>query len=379
MNEFPERPSTDDEAPYDPPTPPGPTDGRAPSIVGVRFRRAGRIYYFNASRTPEVGVGERVVVQTSRGREIGWVAIATDQVVGASLRDLKPVQRRATTEDLAAQDGLRDLEAKALSAAHAQIREERLPMKAVLAEYTFDGSRVTIYFVSEEHRVDFRVLVRDLARILRTRVLLRQVGPRDQAKLLGGIDRCGRELCCTTWMPEFQPISIRMAKHQHLPLNPNEISGVCGKLLCCLAFEDATYREMRTGLPKVGARLTSAVGAGRVIDVNVLTRKILIVWESGSRVEVDADEFLEQQERARRTGIVPDFGDGIQAGTGGRAATARSDAPVEPTPEPRAEAFSPAEREPAPPEPTDADGEARPRGGRRRRRGRGREGAPNNP
>jgi cell fate regulator YaaT (PSP1 superfamily) len=159
---------------------------------------------------------------------------------------------------------------------------------------------VTIYFVSDERRVDFRELVRELAKALRARVLMHQVGPRDHAKLMGGIDRCGRELCCSTWMTEFQPISIRMAKTQSLPLNPSEISGVCGKLLCCLAFEDDQYKEMRSGLPKVGAKLTSAVGRGRVVDVNVLTRKIIVQWETGSRVEVDADEFAEQQERRQR-------------------------------------------------------------------------------
>jgi cell fate regulator YaaT (PSP1 superfamily) len=139
--------------------------------------------------------------------------------------------------------------------------------------------------------------VRDLARELRCRVHLRQIGPRDQAKLLGGIDRCGRELCCTTWLPEFQPIAIKMAKNQGLPLNPSEISGLCGKLLCCLAFEDEQYAEMRGGMPKVGAKLVSAVGKGRVVDVNVLTRRITIAWETGARVDVSADEFAEQQAR----------------------------------------------------------------------------------
>lgn len=356
-------------------------------ILGVRFRRAGRIYYFNGHRTPDVAVGDRVVVQTARGREIGSVAIATDQVVGASLRDLKPVQRRATVEDLAAQDSLRALEDEALAAARDQIREQRLPMKPVLAEYTFDRSRVTIYFVSEQQRVDFRALVRELARILRTRVLLRQVGPRDQAKLLGGIDRCGRELCCSSWMTDFQPISIRMAKHQHLPLNPSEISGVCGKLLCCLAFEDTQYREMRTGLPKVGARLTSAVGAGRVIDVNVLTRRILIVWETGARLEIDADEFLEQQEIARRTGMAPDFGAGAAASPSSRfgaaAAPPAAGSPAAPAPSGPRPAAPPPARPAAsrPVEPdrssdasTGSEDEARRRRGRRRR-GRGRDGA----
>jgi cell fate regulator YaaT (PSP1 superfamily) len=173
-------------------------------------------------------------------------------------------------------------------------------MRAVLAEYSFDGSRLTVYFVSDEQRVDFRALVRDLARRFRARVHLRQIGPRDQAKLMGGIDRCGRELCCSTWLTEFRPISIRMAKNQSLPLNPSEISGVCGKLLCCLSFEDEQYKDMRTGLPKVGAKLTSAVGKGRVVAVNVLTGTITIEWETGTRVEVDAEAFADLKRRRER-------------------------------------------------------------------------------
>jgi cell fate regulator YaaT (PSP1 superfamily) len=241
-----------------------------------------------------------VVVDTTRGRELGWVVIAPEQVLGEGGEDLKPVVRQATPEDLTKQADRRALEPAALAAARAQIAAHDLPMKAVLAEYNYDGSQLTVYFLSEEHRVDFRALVRDLARELRCRVHLRQIGPRDQAKLLGGIDRCGRELCCTTWMTDFQPIAIRMAKNQNLPLNPTDISGICGKLLCCLAFEDEQYVEMRDGLPKVGAKLTSAVGKGRVVDVNVLTRRITISWETGSRVEVSADEFAEQQARRKQ-------------------------------------------------------------------------------
>jgi cell fate regulator YaaT (PSP1 superfamily) len=272
----------------------------ASDTVGVRFRRAGRIYYFRAAGLEDLGVNEHVVVDTSRGRELGWVVIAPTQLVDSGPEDLKPVTRRASDEDLAALADRRSREPSALATVRERIREHNLPMKAVLTEYSFDGSQLTVYFVSDETRVDFRTLVRDLARDLRTRVHLRQIGPRDQAKLLGGIDRCGRELCCSTWMPEFQPIAIRMAKNQNLPLSPTEISGVCGKLLCCLAFEDEQYAEMRQGMPKLGAKLTSAVGRGKVVDVNVLTRKITIIWETGGRVEVSAEEFAEQQERRKR-------------------------------------------------------------------------------
>jgi cell fate regulator YaaT (PSP1 superfamily) len=268
------------------------------TLVGVRFRRAGKVYFFDAGAEGDLAAGDHVIVDTSRGTELGWVVIAPGQVLDAGpLVELKPIERRGTWDDLTELARLRLGEASALEQVRARIADHHLPMRAVLAEYSFDGTRLTVYFVSDEQRVDFRALVRDLAAALRTRVHLRQIGPRDQAKMIGGIDRCGRELCCSTWLPEFQPISIRMAKNQGLPLNPSEISGVCGKLLCCLAFEDDQYVEMRTGMPKVGAKLVGPTGRGKVIDINALTRTITIVWETGTRVEVSADEWQELQER----------------------------------------------------------------------------------
>ena len=203
--------------------------------VGVRFKRAGKIYYFEAADCPDIGIGHQVVVDTSQGRELGRVVIAPDQLVEARPAGrLKPIVRVASSEDLEEQRQLRGRESEVLGEVMSEIVRLKLPMRAVMAEYSFDASRLTVYFVSEEQRVDFRDLVRDLTKRYDARVNLRQIGPRDRAKLLGGIDRCGRELCCTTWMPDFQPIQIRMAKNQQLPLNPSEISGVCGKLLCCL-------------------------------------------------------------------------------------------------------------------------------------------------
>lgn len=279
--------------------------GDAPPTVGVRFRRAGKIYYFSAAGHADLAVGDHVIVDTARGRESGEVVIAPGQWVHPAGGELRPIERRAVSQDLADLARLRLREKDVLDQVRALVESARVPMKPVAAEFNFDGSRLTVHFISEEQRVDFRDLVRDLAQAQNARVFLRQIGTRDKAKLLGGIDRCGRELCCSTWMPDFQPISIRMAKTQNLPLNPLEISGVCGKLLCCLAFEDAQYVEMRQGLPKVGAKLTSAVGRGRVVDVNILTRKVVIIWETGTRVEVDADELAEQQARSQRA-----FGDG---------------------------------------------------------------------
>ncbi len=269
--------------------------------AGVRFRTAGRLYYFSAVGFEDLAPGERVVVDTTRGLDLGWVAIAPEQVMSAQLDGLQPIRRRASWAELNELAQLRTQESEALQVVRQHAASYGLPLKVVLVEYNFDGTRLTVYFVSDERRVDFRELVRDLGRTFRTRVVLHQVGPRDQAKLVGGIDRCGRELCCSSWMTEFEPISIKMAKTQRLPLNPSEISGVCGKLLCCLSFEDAQYRELQDGLPRVGARMTSAVGSGKVVDVNVLKRIITIQWEGGNRVEVDADELAEQQARHTHT------------------------------------------------------------------------------
>jgi cell fate regulator YaaT (PSP1 superfamily) len=275
------------------------------TCAGVRFRTAGRVYYFAADGYEDLAPGDRVIVDTQRGPDLGWVAVAPGQVLASALQGLRPISRRASWADLNSLARLRTQEADTLRLVREKAAAYALPLKAVLAEYAFDGSRLTVYFVSEERRVDFRELVKDLGRSLKTRVLLHQVGPRDQAKLVGGIDRCGRELCCSSWMTEFEPISIKMAKSQRLPLNPAEISGVCGKLLCCLAFEDEQYREMQAGLPKVGARLTSAVGAGRVVEVNVLARTITVQWDTGNRVVVGADELAEQQERRARLAEPP--------------------------------------------------------------------------
>ncbi len=268
----------------------------------MRFRPAGKVYFFEASEHRNLEVDDWVIVDTNRGREAGVIVIAPNEVSDQSMQGLKPVLRRADWRELTELARLRMQEEAALHQASEHIQEHGLAMNAVKAEYNYDGSQLTIYFVTDEQRVDFRELVRDLARAFRTRVHLRQIGPRDRAKLVGGIDRCGRELCCSTWMTDFDPIGIRMAKHQNLPLNPSEISGMCGKLLCCLAFEEEQYVDLRRGLPKVGARLKSAVGQGRVVDVNVLTGKITVLWETGSRVVVDAEEFQELRDRVSSQG-----------------------------------------------------------------------------
>ena len=269
-------------------------------VVGVRFKRAGKVYYFDPQPAPQLGIGDHVVVQTSRGEEVGRVVIPPTEVPDTEVvQPLKPVERRADWRDLTAMESFRLREAEALAAAKQKVREHNLPMKMVRAEYSFDGARLTIYF-SAEKRVDFRDLVRDLARILRTRIELRQVGVRDEAKLLGGIDKCGLELCCSTWMTDFPRVSIKTAKTQDLPLNPPEISGVCGRLLCCLTFEQDQYVAAKGQFPKVGTRMQWATGQARVVRIDVM-KDLMVLYneDADENYEVTADEWRELQERQR--------------------------------------------------------------------------------
>lgn len=211
-------------------------------VVGVRFRRAGKIYYFDPDGF-NLAVGDKVLVETVRGIEYGEVVVAPKEVPEEQVvNPLKPVIRRATAEDAEVVKANAAREKEAFSICQQKIREHGLPMKLVGAEYTFDRSKLIFYFTSEG-RVDFRQLVRDLAAVFRTRIELRQIGVRDEAKLLGGLGCCGRELCCASFLGEFDPVSIRMAKEQNLSLNPGKISGICGRLMCCLRFENDLYGD----------------------------------------------------------------------------------------------------------------------------------------
>ncbi|MFN8498199.1 MAG: stage 0 sporulation family protein [Anaerolineae bacterium] len=266
-------------------------------VVGVRFKRAGKVYYFDPA-----GIGiegnDYVVVQTSRGAEVGRVVIPTRDVDDSEVvQPLKPVERVADWRDLTLMESFRLQEAEALAVSKQKVREHDLPMKMVRAEYSFDGTRLTIYF-SADKRVDFRDLVRDLARVLHTRIELRQVGVRDEAKLLGGIDKCGLELCCSSWMTDFPRVSIKTAKTQDLPLNPPEISGVCGRLLCCLTFEQDTYVEVKGQFPKAGARIGWATGQAKVLHIDVMESTMTLLNEANDeRYVVTAEEWRELQER----------------------------------------------------------------------------------
>jgi len=268
-------------------------------VIGVRFKRAGRVYYFDPAGTV-VNVGEWVVVETGRGSELGRVVISPKQVLASEITEpLKPVLRKAEEEDLRKRDEFKGKEQEALEKCQEISSRLSLPMKFISAEYNLDGSRLTIFF-SAEGRVDFRELLKELTATLKTRIELRQVGPRDEAKLLGGYGRCGRPLCCTTYLSEFNPVSIRMAKEQDLPLNPMKISGVCGRLLCCLSHESAQYRIMKQKLPPIGQRVITPMGVATVVGGNPLRETVLVQLESEATVELPVEEVKGEGERPSR-------------------------------------------------------------------------------
>lgn len=258
-------------------------------IVGVRFKRAGRVYYFSPGDL-EINAGDLVVAETMRGTEIGRVVIAPRQVVASEMdTPLKPVLRKADPSEVVRSDDTEKKEREALTECGKMVARLGLPMKLLSAEYSLEGNHITFFFSAAE-RVDFRELVRELASRFRVRVELRQVGARDETKILGGYGRCGRQLCCASWLAEFQPISIKMAKEQGLPLNPLKISGVCGRLLCCLSYEHGFYHDMRGKLPREGQPVTTPNGPARVVGTNPLKGTVIVAMESGVTVEVPLDQ-----------------------------------------------------------------------------------------
>lgn len=267
-----------------------------PLVIGVRFKPATKTYYFDpADLKDELQVGDYVVVETARARELGKAVTPPKEVPQAEVvSPLKPVIRKATSVDLANAQHYASQEEEALQKCRQKVAETGLPAKLIRAEYNMDGSHLTFYFTSEQ-RIDFRDLVRDLARIFRTRIELRQVGVRDEAKLIQGIGPCGRELCCATHLCEFMPVSIKMAKLQGLPLSPMEISGVCGRLLCCLTYENAYYAEVQGKMPKIGEIVSTADGKGRVTGHNVVKETVQLELESGTTIDVPLDHIRSTQ------------------------------------------------------------------------------------
>ena len=242
---------------------------KASRVAGVRFVDSGRMYYFDP-RHHALDVGDWVVVETSRGKEAGRVILAPHQVRQASLEgDLKPVLRKLSGGDVDRMNQLKRDAAQAVRTFSAKIRERNLPMKPISAEYNFDGSHLVLNFSSPD-RVDFRDLAKELSSAFRCRVELRQVGPRDEARLLGGVGRCGRTLCCASWLPVYPEISMNMAKTQDLPLNPSKVSGVCGRLLCCLSYENEQYKQMKATMPRLGQPIETPAGPGMVVSMQIL-------------------------------------------------------------------------------------------------------------
>ena len=246
-------------------------------VVGIRFRNVGKIYYFNPKEY-KMKIGDHVIVETARGIEFGRVVLGPKEVgEDEVIHPLKEVLRVATSEDEEREKQNRQKEKEAFKICQKKIRDHGLEMKLIDAEYTFDNNKVLFYFTADG-RIDFRQLVKDLAAIFKTRIELRQIGVRDETKILGGIGICGRCLCCHTYLSEFAPVSIKMAKEQNLSLNPTKISGVCGRLMCCLTNEEETYEMLNSQLPSVGDSVTTKDGlTGVVHSLSVLRRQVKVI------------------------------------------------------------------------------------------------------
>ena len=255
-------------------------------VIGVRFRHVGKIYYFDPKDYP-VCEGDHVIVETARGVEYGFVVLGPREVSEDKvIQPLKSVIRVATPKDDAREENNRKKEKEAFQICLKKIHEHNLDMKLIEAEYTFDNNKVLFYFTADG-RIDFRELVKDLAAVFKTRIELRQIGVRDETKILGGIGICGRPLCCHTFLSEFAPVSIKMAKEQNLSLNPTKISGVCGRLMCCLKNEQETYEYLNKKLPAVGDYVTTPDGLkGEVSSVNVLRQLVNVLVDVNDEKEI---------------------------------------------------------------------------------------------
>ena len=269
-------------------------------IIGVRFRTAGKVYYFDP-KNMEIKRGQHVIVETARGTEYGHVVVGTKEVSREEVvQPLKPVIRVATAEDDEHARRNREKEREAMAICHQKIIRHNLDMKLIDEEYTFDNNKILFYFTADG-RIDFRELVKDLAVVFKMRIELRQIGVRDETKILGGVGICGRPLCCHTYLSEFAPVSIKMAKEQNLSLNPTKISGVCGRLMCCLKNEEDTYEYLNSRLPDVGETVTLPDGGkGEVHSVNVLRQTVKVLVEVDDGKEMSEYPVAELKFRPRK-------------------------------------------------------------------------------
>ena len=250
-----------------------------PEIIGVRFKEVGKVYYFAGNRQ-NLNVNDLVVVETPQGKACGRVAIVKSTVpANIDEKTLKKIIRKAEKNDIAQLKKIKEKELCAKEICNEKIKKHRLEMKLIEVECAFDGSKISFYFTSEK-RVDFRNLVKELASIFRTRIEMRQVGVRDEAKALGGLGACGKPFCCSTFLSEFQPVSIKMAKDQGLALNPTKISGTCGRLMCCLKYEQNSYKDLLKRVPKIGAAVDTPKGPGTVVEQNLMKKAVKVHLDS---------------------------------------------------------------------------------------------------
>jgi cell fate regulator YaaT (PSP1 superfamily) len=258
------------------------------TIVGIRFKKTGKIYYF-APGNLDIKKGDKVIVETSRGVEMGDVVIGMKELDDNQIvHPLKMLIRIATLQDIKQAGENIQKEKDAYITCTQKIKEHKLSMKLIDVEYTFDRNKILFYFTADG-RIDFRELVKDLAGIFRTRIELRQIGVRDEAKMIGGLGICGKKLCCSSFLGEFEPVSIKMAKEQNLSLNPSKISGTCGRLMCCLRYEQNAYEELIKRMPKVNAIVSTPQGKGVVVDVSLIKEMVKVKLDKGD--EKDLQEF----------------------------------------------------------------------------------------
>ena len=268
-------------------------------VIGVRFKEVGKVYYFDPDKK-KLKLDDTVIVETSRGIECGKVAIANKEVPDEEIvHPLKKLIRIATRDDLRKLEDNARKEKEALKICEKKVAEHGLEMKLVDVEYTFDNSKILFYFTADG-RVDFRALVKDLASVFRTRIELRQIGVRDESKMLGGLGVCGRPFCCATFLGEFHPVSIKMAKEQGLSLSPTKISGTCGRLMCCLKYEQEAYSDLLKHTPKVGAIVKTPLGRGLVVETNLLARTLKV------KMDNTPDDAAPQTFKVREVRIVKD-------------------------------------------------------------------------
>lgn len=264
-------------------------------IVEVQFK-AQRKELFRNARALYLRTGNYCVVQADRGEDMGLIVSLAQAGAGEIEDDIKEVLRHATDKDIERLEEIREKEAEALRICLEKVEEHNLPMKLVDVEYQFDGNKITFYFTSEG-RIDFRELVKDLAGVFRTRIDLRQIGVRDEARRFDGMGMCGRRLCCATFLKDFEPVTLKMAKDQNLPLTPSKISGACGRLMCCLAYELDYYKELSMGIPKIGSNIQCFGGQHRIDKIDFLKREIILSDSEGNTISVPLDRLTVELEK----------------------------------------------------------------------------------